>query len=423
MKKLFLCLFCLFLSKSGLPNEGPCRQVQLGVSGEQYLSFLEDQRAFIKKALKLNPRLEVLDPFTLDILKSQKMILGVVGYSGGAAFNRQASEVVLRNLLRGLDPTRVILESGATNEGVPGLMYEIAKEMGFKTIGITSWKSGAYAPSFMDYVLTIGNDWGRESMFFLKSSDFITGIGGGNQSYQELVTARQMGIPIFPITNSRILGASSRVVGKKYGKGETAAQAISQAINNLPYYRWAIKLPNSIDHIQKEDLRSVYRDKQIIGFTGWSQPLGVNRDAHVEKFARELLSRADPAKHIIATGGSHLGAERVVHNVAVKMGFEVIGLVSHSIAKPETPVFDKLSAVVPIARSQQGRVYSLVNHIDALVSFGGGNVVTEQVKLAQQAGLPAAHMIGNVKESDSAISTGRFRSGTRAAQSILKGMR
>ena len=108
-----------------------------------------------------------------------------MGYSGGKEFNPEATEIAVRALLRQLDSSRVIVSSGATNIGLPEVVYRVAHELGFQTLGITSLKAGGNEPARMDYLLNSGNEWGHESDLFVQSSDILVAIGGKNQTYLE----------------------------------------------------------------------------------------------------------------------------------------------------------------------------------------------------------------------------------------------
>lgn len=344
--------------------------LDIGIEPDQFLNFLENQKQFVKKAkekaIKSQSQLKILDPISLDILMRQRVNIGFVGYSGGAAFKPLArdNEIFLREVLSRLDPNQFLLVSGATNEGMPGLMYGVANELGMAAMGITSWKSGAYEPSIMSHLLTIGNSWGHESSFFLKYLDIVIAYGGGNQSFDELVAAEENNIPIIVYQTLNEESASNRYAVRVLKKNTSYREkqkiyvaknfvGISNAINDivakLDFFKWLEE--SNKPHMSLDNVRKSFKDKKLIGFTGWSANARGGDAERVYKFMDGFLESLDPKQVLLVTGGTDIGAEAVVHKAASTRGFSVIGAVAHRIVANPDIIYPNLEYLVPVAET------------------------------------------------------------------------
>jgi hypothetical protein len=135
-----------------------------------------------------------------------KQVVTFVGYSGAgyehpSAMLEQAAEV-----LTWFDPSRTIVNIGATPDGI-GAVYELAKRAGFVTTGIVSTQAMHYdAPlsPCVDRVFYVQDDsWGGfidraqrlspTSSAMLENSDIVIGIGGGEVARDELAAALRSG--------------------------------------------------------------------------------------------------------------------------------------------------------------------------------------------------------------------------------------
>lgn len=123
--------------------------------------------------------------------------IGVVGYSGTPFDEKEAK----RLLVKGLDAiladnpgvTSVNLISGLTDLGIPAIAYRIAKQRGWRTVGVACAKAVKYACFAVDESHTIGANWGDESEEFLKRCDVILRVGGGTQSLDEVARFKKKG--------------------------------------------------------------------------------------------------------------------------------------------------------------------------------------------------------------------------------------
>lgn len=156
---------------------------------------------------------ESTDPLYADeiierIQEKYEYVYTLFGYSAlGYASPTKMLESVRKDLSE-LDNKKVAICIGATEEGI-GAAYKLAKDMGFKTLGIVSTQALSYSGRFSDFVdsIYIVNDelWGgyipgtaklaETTRAFLGASNFISAYGGGQNTKMTLKAAKELGIP------------------------------------------------------------------------------------------------------------------------------------------------------------------------------------------------------------------------------------
>lgn len=124
--------------------------------------------------------------------------IGVVGFSS-PRFDHDQARVELRRLLGALlegwqgSPADVEVVSGLTNQGVPKIAYELARELGLRTVGISAKqalrvRAGVFP---VDRRWIVGDRFGDESQVFVDYIDALIRVGGGKQSRAEVELFRQ----------------------------------------------------------------------------------------------------------------------------------------------------------------------------------------------------------------------------------------
>ena len=126
------------------------------------------------------------------MVSTKKIRIGVVGYSRIQFNHKLASQLIESSIAQALStfskgPWDCELVSGWTNMGVPKLAYEIARELGMKTVGISAARAHKVRSGLfpVDESFTIGHKFGDESDFFIDYIDVLIRIGGGAQSRRE----------------------------------------------------------------------------------------------------------------------------------------------------------------------------------------------------------------------------------------------
>jgi len=122
--------------------------------------------------------------------------IGFVGYSQ-QEFDEDMAEGIIESffadwsfLTKG--DLEIEIVSGLTNIGIPALVYKIAKEKGYKTVGVACEKAKEYECFPCDEEIIVGEEWGDESDLFLNRIDMLVKIGGGKQSKEEFDKAIMM---------------------------------------------------------------------------------------------------------------------------------------------------------------------------------------------------------------------------------------
>ncbi|MEB3318306.1 MAG: hypothetical protein VKO39_09245 [Cyanobacteriota bacterium] len=152
----------------------------------------------------------VLDATTATIqafVRAKGMeVLTFVGYSGAGYESPVELASQAASILDGKDPSRTLINSGATAEGI-GAVYGLAKRKGFTTIGIVSSQARAQRVAFSpcaDHVFVVNDaTWGgrlpgqRElsptSAAIVENSTAVVAIGGGEVARDEVLAAQQAG--------------------------------------------------------------------------------------------------------------------------------------------------------------------------------------------------------------------------------------
>jgi len=172
-------------------------------------------------------------------------------------------------------------------------------------------------------------------------------------------------------------------------------------ITGMEFYKWLVS--SKLKEVSREQARWVFYKKKLIGFSGWSNSETPLDEGRISSFVGRFLKQLDPKNVVIVTGGTDLGPEKIVHEIAKQQGFTIVAAVSHRVAKYPEQMFKQIDYVMPISRTWEGRNQGFITLIDGLVSFGGGGTVIDQVKLAAERNIPFRHLKGSVPAADEAL--------------------
>jgi hypothetical protein len=187
---------------------------------EELLSLVTDREG-LKERILHTPLIkheafaaqEATDPMKADeiiqLIKGlNKKVYTLFGYSALGYEDEAKLKETVRRDLEPLSRDEYVINIGATEEGI-GKMYEVAKEMGFKTIGVVSTQALSYSGRFsesVDSIYIVNDDyWGgyvpgtdklaETTKAYLGVSDFISAYGGGINTVVTLKFAKELGIP------------------------------------------------------------------------------------------------------------------------------------------------------------------------------------------------------------------------------------
>lgn len=156
-------------------------------------------------------------------------------------------EEIISHCLRSFDPTLVAILTGGTCWGVPHMVMQKARELGFRTIGIFPEIGVKYVcPELLDLGICVEprfgeSAWGDESELFAKVADGLVVIGGGHGTmievahflkYNEsiLSQSRKGGDlqPLKPVSPIAGTGGAADLVYMPWVKAEVAAECMPQ---------------------------------------------------------------------------------------------------------------------------------------------------------------------------------------------------
>ncbi len=210
------------------------------------------EEKFVYKSL-MSDDPEVMEQFATEptsaesIIKQikalEKKVFTLFGYSQLEYQDKNYVMDLIREELKTLDPKTTIINIGATEEGI-GAAYEIAKEMGFMTIGVASTLALQYSGKFSKFVdrIYIANDpyWGGKvpgterlaetTRIYLQVSDVISAYGGGENTAAILREGKKLGMDV------RYKPAlMNKAVMAKLNKGKDPE---SFDLNGAAFYAW-----------------------------------------------------------------------------------------------------------------------------------------------------------------------------------------
>lgn len=115
--------------------------------------------------------------------------IGIIGYSAQEVDTEKALSILCAHLYEDRimqhSGEEVVIVSGLTNLGIPGLAYQCARVLGLTTVGVACAKAHDYECYPVDHEIIIGEEWGDESETFLMLIDELVRVGGGAQSKAE----------------------------------------------------------------------------------------------------------------------------------------------------------------------------------------------------------------------------------------------
>ncbi len=140
---------------------------------------------------------------------SDLKVLTFVGYSGAGYQDPAAMRAAAEQVLARHDPARTVVNIGATESGI-GAVYALAKQRGFRTMGVVSTlarDAGEPLSPCVDQVFFVRDaQWGGRlpastrlsptSAAIVAHSQEIVAIGGGDIARDELRGARAAGVPV-----------------------------------------------------------------------------------------------------------------------------------------------------------------------------------------------------------------------------------
>lgn len=134
--------------------------------------------------------------------------IGFVGFSDETRYDKEKAVCLIDEIFKEIknkyfkDNEKICIISGATNCGIPRLVYEKAVELNkeynkFIVVGVMAKEGYQFELFPCDVIYAVGNSFGEESKFFVNKLDVFYKIGGGAQSENEILMAKNKKIPCF----------------------------------------------------------------------------------------------------------------------------------------------------------------------------------------------------------------------------------
>ncbi|MFZ4713817.1 MAG: hypothetical protein ACOYL6_08910 [Bacteriovoracaceae bacterium] len=189
-----------------------------------------------------------------------------------------------------------------------------------------------------------------------------------------------------------------------YDWSEYSSQ-VKEARNKLELDMQKRKINFTGDINTPEKFKKVFGNKKPIHFSGASKKSIVDfsdlQMRQTEELIVDTLKNLDPKSVVIVTGGTDYGVEKIVHQYAKKMGFEVLGtLVTESSGDEMGELthyalfgdkwYDKSANVLQMIKDNQGKT----------IFIGGGNILGDEIQAAYNIGIDYYLMKGVPGASD-----------------------
>jgi len=172
-----------------------------------------------------------------------KKVYTFFGYSALGYEDIDTVRRVVRKELEQLNKEEYVIAVGATEEGI-GFVYEIAKELGFLTIGIVSTQALSYSGKFsedVDRIYIINDDyWGgfipgtkklaETTKAFLGVSAIVSAYGGGENTAVMLQEAKKLSIPVIFTEAEMNHEKARKVYGEVYDSFKGKAHQVWQVL-------------------------------------------------------------------------------------------------------------------------------------------------------------------------------------------------
>ena len=128
----------------------------------------------------------------------------------------------------------------------------------------------------------------------------------------------------------------------------------------------------------------------------WPQITEQNQ-LQVKESIEKALKNLDPAKHVIVTGGTEYGVDKIVHELASKMGFSMIGTITeNTVAEEVSPLIKTYinTSINWFGMSRPVLEKIVQPHGGIMIVQGGGAILKEHIEVAKRLGIPSLYQLG-----------------------------
>ena len=182
-------------------------------SGKVYLNNVDITNLSIRKRLKrtIGQNFKTGRNEMLQRYMDKEINIGFIGYSD-TKFDKKIAKQIIYDIFQIIERkyctddnlnTKINIITGATNLGIPAIVYEIANNENIKygkwftLVGVMAKEGYQYELYPCDEIYSYGENFGDESEEFINRLDILYKIGGGKQSIKEFQMANDKGIEVY----------------------------------------------------------------------------------------------------------------------------------------------------------------------------------------------------------------------------------
>lgn len=382
-------------------NEVPFSSLKIPTY-EENAEFETQKRDLLKALAERGARVIELNTFEGEFLNGRTPVL----FSGSSAYADPTQEAVARQMieesLRNLDPSKVVIVTGATDKGPEKMVHELASKLGFYVHGlVVSAAVPEEVSKKVNSLSWVGHDWASQpktGMDFIRNNNgFGIILGGGGLLQKGLEYGRSIGAKFIVASNvkhgdgavSASMNFASTMREFSFSDGSSLARILKRS-----FYRSVKK--TIVESTAEQAISALKgRGKQVVTFIGFSGA-GYQDQEGLLKALRSELTTLDPKRTIINIGGTPDGIG-ALYEIAKQFGFETAGIVSTQ-AKAEwiSPFCDRTYMIkdgtwggfVNNTRVLSPTSRAMIGASDSVIAVGGGAVGRDEFITAKERGLP-----------------------------------
>lgn len=383
-------------------SEVPFSSLKMPVYQEN-AEFEGQKRELLKALTERGSRVIELNVFESEFLNGRRPVL----FSGSSAYADPTQESIVRQMieesLKTLDPSKVVIVTGATDKGPEKIVHEIASKLGFYVHGlVVSAAVPEEVSKKVNSISWVGHDWASQPKtgmdFVRNNSGFGIIIGGGGLLQKGLEYGRSIGANFVVASNVKhgngSVSASMNFATQMRESSFASGHSLSRLIRKSFYHSTKKVIVESTAEQAINAIKN--RGKKVVTFIGFSGA-GYNDKNALLTALRNEISQLDPKTTIINIGGTPDGIG-ALYELAKVAGFETTGIVS-SQAKAEwiSPFCDRTYMIkdatwggyVNATKVLSPTSRAMIGASDSVVAIGGGAVGRDEFLTAIERGLPS----------------------------------
>jgi hypothetical protein len=316
-------------------SEVPFSSLKAPIVTDENAEFESQKRTLFNELAKLGIKPIELNMFEADVLNGRTAVI----FSGSSAFADTTQEPLARKMiedaLKALDPSKVVIVTGATDSGPERFVHEIAKKMGFYVHGllVSAAVPKEVAKNLNSYSW-VGHAWADQPKTAMELIKALNGfgiiIGGGGLLKSALEYGKSIGARFLVAANIKHGNgneSASMAFAKQDKMRELSFSSGDALVRILKRSFYSTLKKNIIEASPERAIEEIKnRGKKVATFIGFSGQ-GYENPELVLKQLDAILDGLDAKNTLINIGGTPDGIG-ILYERAKQRGFETIGIVS-----------------------------------------------------------------------------------------------